>query len=100
MVDITTEELALTENARALSGNPVVLVPPWFISMHTLDQTLTFLISQIPDMKQPHCPLLLEQFGCFIASELFPAFMSSPYPEHSAQQEVILPRHMPVCLAF
>jgi hypothetical protein len=101
MAEVTTEEFALTENARALSGNPVVLVWPLLnFEVHVELDTLTFLISQIPDMKLPHHPLLLQQFGRSIAVELFATLVGSPYSEHSAQQEVILPSHMPDCLAL
>ena len=100
MVEITTEELALTENARALSGNPVASVSPLVNGEITLDQKLTLLVSQIPDVKLPHRPLLFEQSGNSIAFELFSALMGSPYPEYSAQQEVVLPGNMPVCLAL
>jgi len=51
-------------------------------------------------MKLPHCPLLLEQFGCSVTFELLSTLVGSPYSEYSAQQEVVLPGNMSVCLAL
>jgi len=100
MADITAEEFALTENARALSGIPVRQFRRWVIAGYVFDQKLTFLVSQISDVQLPHRPLLLEQFGYSISFELLPALMGSPYSEYGAQQEVVLPGDMPVCLAL
>ena len=72
----------------------------WVTARDAFDQKLTLLVSQISDVKLPHRPLLLEQFSCSITFELLSALMCSPYSEHSAQQEVVLPGNVPVCLAL